>query len=241
MVEIVLSGPGKNALGTPVMQKALSDLRDARGEPVLLRGEGDAFSAGLNLKEIAQLEPEGLTAYLELFDALVVALLTHEAPVVACVNGHAIAGGCVLMLACDLRVSTKQPGARIGLNEVPIGLMFPPRVMKLARARLAPSHAARVLLEGGLYPPAEALRLGLVHEIDFDPETAAKNLLARLAESPRPAYVDTKRELNRAVVDLDPAEIEAFRARVLPYWTSPELKATVATALMKRASESKKS
>lgn len=234
MVDIVLSGPGKNALGTPVMKKALEDLRAAQGQPVLLKGDGNVFSAGLNLKEIAMLEPEGLTAFLSLFDELVVALLRHEAPTVACVNGHAIAGGCVLMLACDLRVAANDDAARIGLNEVAIGLVFPPRVTKLAKSRLAPSHLARVLLEAGLYSPAEALRLGLVHEVADDAEATARKLLAKLGEHPRHAYAETKRDLNRPVLELDAEELAAFEARVLPHWTSPELRQTVAMALMKR-------
>src|SRR5687767_4580722 len=147
MIEIVLDGPGKNALGTPVMTRALADLRQARGEPVLLRGAGDTFCAGLNLKEIATLDGAAMAAYLSLFDELVVTLLGHEAPVVGCLNGHAIAGGCVLALCCDLRVVTAHEAVRIGLNEVAIGLLYPPRVFKLARARLAPSHLARVILE----------------------------------------------------------------------------------------------
>jgi enoyl-CoA hydratase len=219
------------------MQKALADIRAAQGEPILLKGEGDAFSAGLNIKEIAMLEPAALETFLTLFDTLVVTLLSHDAPVVACVNGHAIAGGCVLALCCDIRVSTKNPATRIGLNEVAIGLMFPPRILKLAKSRLAPSHLSRIILEGGLYPPTEALRLGLVHEIDYDPDAAARNVLSRLSENPRAAYVDAKRDLNRAVIDLDPHETEAFKSRVLPFWTSPELRQTVAMTLMKRAAD----
>lgn len=234
MIDVILEGPGKNALGTPVMQKAINDLKQAKGEPVLLKGAGGTFSAGLNLKEIATLDPDGLTTFLGLFDELVVSILSHDAPVVACVNGHAIAGGCVLALACDMRVCTADEGARIGLNEVALGLVFPPRVLKLARARLAPSHLSRVLLEAGLYGPAEAYRLGLVHEVADDAEAAARKLLGTLAEHPRHAYVETKRELNQSVIQLGREEIEAFRARVLPHWTSDELRQTIAMALMKR-------
>jgi enoyl-CoA hydratase len=125
MVDVVLQGPGKNALGTPVMEQLLSDLKAAKGEPVLLTGAGDTFCAGLNLKEIGGLDAGGMESFLELFDRVVVALLSHDAPVVACVNGHAIAGGCVLMLACDLRVATASPAARLGLNEAALAAPRP--------------------------------------------------------------------------------------------------------------------
>ena len=233
MVEIVLKGPGKNALGTPVMQQAIDDLRAADGQPVLLRGDGDAFSAGLNLKEVATLEGDQMERFLGLLDQLVVAILEHPAPVVAYVNGHAIAGGCVVALACDARFAADNTLARIGLNEVAIGLVFPPRVMKLARARLAPSHCQRVILEGGLYAPAEALRLGLVHEVSATAEASARAYLEKLGGYPREAFVEAKRELNKDVLALAPEEMTAYRERILPRWSSPEQRMTIAQALMK--------
>jgi len=234
MREIVLKGRGKNALGSAVMERAIADLGQAAGEAVLLYGDGDAFSAGLDLKELGTLDPPGMTRYLGLLDQLIVALLKHDAPVVAYLNGHAIAGGCVLALACDARIAQDDEALRIGLNEVPIGLVFPPRVLKLARARLAPSHAQRVLLEGGLYPPSEAYRLGLVHEVSVDAETRAREYLGRLDQAPRAAFLAAKRELNRAVLTLDTSELEAFTEEVLPRWSGPELKATIEAVLARR-------
>ena len=233
MIELVLAGPGRNALGTPVMERALQDLYAAKGEPLLVRGEGTCFSAGLNLKEIATLDADQMERFLALLDTLVVGLLEHAGPVVACINGHAIAGGCVIALACDLRVCTSAPATRVGLNEVALGLTFPPRILKLARARLAPSHATRVLLEAGLYAPHEALRLGLVHEVSDHVEQDARKLLEQLARNSREAYAATKRELNEPVLSLNPQEIAAFTERVLPRWTSAELKAKMLNALAK--------
>ncbi len=234
MREIVLKGRGKNALGSPVMERAITDFGEAKGEAVLLRGDGDAFSAGLDLKELLTLDPPGMTRYLGLLDQLIVTILRHDAPVVAFVNGHAIAGGCVLALACDARITLDDESLRIGLNEVPIGLVFPPRVLKLARARLAPSHAQRVLLEGGLYPPSEAYRLGLVHEVSVDAEARAKDYLQRLAASPSAAFGAAKRELNRPILTLETAELEAFAEDVLPRWSSPDLKTTIEAVLAKK-------
>ena len=120
MIELVLAGPGRNALGTPVMERALQDLYAAKGEPLLVRGEGPCFSAGLNLKEIATLDADQMEKFLALLDTLVVGLLEHAGPVVACINGHAIAGGCVIALACDLRVCTSatRPGCCSKLGSI---------------------------------------------------------------------------------------------------------------------------
>lgn len=218
MREIVLDGSGKNALSTSVMRATLDALADAKDEPVLLTGRGDAFSAGLHLKEIASLDDDGLARYLETLDDLVLALFHHPAPVVAHVNGHAIAGGCILALCADVRVATSSPAVRIGLNEVALGLEFPPRIFKLARARLAPSALPRVLLEGGLYAPDVALRLGLVDEVSDDAASLSREILSRLASHPRETYRATKRALREGVLDLHEAEMQAFRDVMLPLW-----------------------
>ena len=142
-VRVVLEGPGKNALSTAVMQKALDDVRDAGTRPLLLTGAGDAFSAGLNLKELQALDPAGMARFLGLLADLVAALFLHAAPTVALVNGHAIAGGCVMALTCDLRVAKDDGNIRIGLNETALGLEFPPSVLRLVRARVSPHAIGR--------------------------------------------------------------------------------------------------
>lgn len=220
MVDIVLQGPGKNALSTGVMRAALAALDAAGDAPVLLTGHGDAFSAGLNLKEVATLDGEGMLRFLETLDALVVRLFTHPAPVVALLNGHAIAGGCILALCADHRVSVDAPSVRIGLNETALGLVFPPRVMKLARARLPRHTLDTVLLDAGLYAPAEALRLGLVDAVSADAEGAARAALSRLASHPAEAYRGNKKLLREGVLDLDDVEARAFRDELIPRWLS---------------------
>lgn len=220
MIAIVLEGPGKNALGTPVMQKALDDIRMSRGEPLLLTGAGDSFSAGLNLKEIAFLDGPGLKAFLGLLDELVGALFSHPAPVVAHVNGHAIAGGCILAMCCDQRIASDDAKLRIGLNEVALGLEFPPKIMRLARARLAPPSLERVLLEAGTYDPTRALALGLVDEIA--PSDAARAraeaVLTTLSSHPRHAYAATKRALREGVLAISPEEALDFDGRMVGAW-----------------------
>ncbi len=230
LVTIVLDGPGKNALGTGVMQTTLDAVRAAGGKPILLTGKGDSFSAGLNLKEIATLDEPGLGRFVGLFDDLVVALLSHDAPLVAAVNGHAIAGGCFLLLCADYRVVTANAGARIGLTEVPMGLPFPPRAFNLAKARIPPHALHRVLLEGATHAPEVAKELGIVDEVAGDPVTRGHLHLEQLAASPRAAYAHTRRALNRSIVELSEVEKRVFEKEMLPLWMKrrAELVATLA-------------
>jgi enoyl-CoA hydratase/carnithine racemase len=228
MNRIVLSAPGKNALSIAVLEGLRRDVEGTRGEPFLLTGAGDVFCAGLNLKELATLDGAGMRRLLAALDGAVEALFHHPAPTAAWVNGHAIAGGCVLAMCCDLAVASADPRIRIGLNETAIGLPFPPRVTALARHRLPPGALERVLLGGGLHPPAEARALGLV---DLVAETAAvaEQELERLAAHPRIAYAMNKRQLRAGA--LTRPDTERIMAEIQPIWDSEETRGRAAAAL----------
>jgi enoyl-CoA hydratase/carnithine racemase len=231
MKNLILSGPGKNALSIALMQRALAEVRSAGPEPIFLRGEGDAFSAGLNLKEIAGLDIEGMTTFLGALEDLVKALYEHPAPVVAWVNGHAIAGGCVIALTADVRVMTAREGARIGLNEVALGLRFPPVTMAMVRARLTAPAAERILLDAALYPAREAKELGLVDVLGEEDD--ARAIAQRLEAHPREIYASTK-EMLRPRLEPDAAQRKAFREETIPFWASPERRAAMLAVLEKR-------
>jgi enoyl-CoA hydratase len=172
--------------------------------------------------------------FLGLLADLVKALYLHPAPTVALVNGHAVAGGCIMAMTCDVRVARAEPSIRIGLNETALGLEFPPAILRLVRARVSPHALDRVVLEAGLYPPEEAARLGLVDEVSADPEGAVAARMAILAGHPRTTYASAKRVLRSGQLDESEAESKRFRDVLLPLWCSDELKMRIASALMKR-------
>lgn len=231
MVEVVLAGPGKNALSRGLMASTRAAVERAAGGPLLLRGDGDAFSAGLNLKEVAALDPEGMRGFLEELMGLVDALFHYPGPTVAAVNGHAIAGGLILALVCDHRVGSRQPRARIGLNEVSLGLRFPPRLLDMVRYRIPAHHHEAVILRGPLLGPDRALAHGLLDELDDDPVAAGRETLAQLAAIPHDAYVALKHDLRAGVGEDDPSSHDRFVRDVLPVWTGPALKERIARFL----------
>jgi enoyl-CoA hydratase/carnithine racemase len=231
--ELVIEGPGKNALGTATMGRILEQLEAAAGAPVLLTGAGDAFSAGLDLREVATLDASRGESFLRLLERCMSALYLYPGPIVAAVNGHAIAGGCIVALCCDYRVATVSPGVKIGMNEVPLGLRFPPRTLSIVRARVPRQHRDRVVLGGRLFAPSEALRAGLVDEVDADPVTVARARLEELAVSPGRAYAQAKADLRGAseqALASDDA-VERWLRESLASWTSPELKSKIAAVL----------
>lgn len=231
MRTIILSGAGKNSLSTALMQRTLAEVRDAKDEPIFLTGDGDAFSAGLNLKEVSSLDVAGMTTFLGTLEELVKALYEHPAPVVAWINGHAIAGGCVLALCADIRVMTAREGVRIGLNEVALGLRFPPLTFAMARARLTAPALERVLLESALYEAEDARALGLVDVVGEEP--VARMMMSKLASHPRDIYAATKLLL-RPRLEIAEEDRRRFREDTIPYWASPERRAALLSVLEKR-------
>lgn len=230
---LLLSAPGRNALSSDHMRRLLAALRDAAGRPLLLAGAEGAFSAGLNLREVAALDRPAMTRFLRLLDELTETLYAYPGPTVACVDGHAIAGGCVLALCCDWRVAADRPELRIGLNEVALGLEFPPLIMNLVRDRVPRRHLERVVLEAGLHDPRTARDLGLVDEVAADPLPVAEAALARLAGVPRATYTATKQTLRGGVLALDDARRRYFEDVIVPAWCAAETRERI-TARLRR-------
>jgi Delta3-Delta2-enoyl-CoA isomerase len=226
MREIVLSNPAKkNATSTAALEALARDLAAAGSAPILLSGAGNVFSAGLDLEEVASLDAAGARRLLDALEGIVEALFQHPAPTVALVNGHAIAGGCVLALCCDHRVAAADPRARIGLNEVAAGLAFPPKTLAMIRARLGGPRAEAVILGARLYDPAGAREAGLVDEVADDARAVALARLEALSRHPREAYARAKKALRGGALALAEGDRRAFEEEILPRWCSEETRA----------------
>lgn len=143
------------------LEAAIAELQRGEVLPVVLTGTGACFCAGLDLRTLYELDRDGLAAFVDRLDATVLAWFTLPRPTVAAINGHAIAGGCVLALAYDMRVAVDD-GALIGTNEVQVGIPFPAVPLAVTRYALSPAHAREVLLGGALYDPDAACARGLV-------------------------------------------------------------------------------
>jgi enoyl-CoA hydratase/carnithine racemase len=225
-----MKGPGKNALGSELMDSLLDRLRDAGEAPLLLTGDGNAFSAGLNLKEVVSLDAARLEVFLGKFDALAERIYSHAGPTVACVNGHAIAGGCVLALCCDYRIAGNNPQIRIGLNELALGVPFPPKALAIVRARVPNQFLHRLLLSAELYSPEAAMDLGIIDEVVHDALDVSRRRLDHLASRPAAAYAATKKDLNAIPTGL--ADADRLRS-VAVHWATPEVRQRLSDALKK--------
>jgi enoyl-CoA hydratase len=144
------------------------------------------------------------------------------------VNGHAIAGGCVLALACDVRLLS---AGRMGLTELVVGVPFPAAALEIARHALGP-RAGRVVLGAQAVEREQALALGMVDELTSpgDLLPRALTLAGELAARSPEAYAMAKAALHRPA-DAAVEATAAGDAAVLAGWTSEETRRRIEAAL----------
>ncbi len=143
---------------------------------VILTGHGEFFSAGLDVIELYQYNEEQIIDFWKVFARLARRLVAFPKPLIAAVSGHSPAGGCVLALGCDYRVMARG-NYRIGLNEIPFGIVVPNTMYNLYGFTIGKGNAYKYLLEGKLHTPEEALACGLVDELSTLEEVEQKAIL----------------------------------------------------------------
>ena len=157
---------------------AFAEVADARA--VVLAGEGASFSAGADvgwMRSSVELTPDENVADALRLRSLLTAIDECPAPVVARVQGHAFGGGCGLVAAADIAVAA--PDAAFAFSEVKLGLV-PAVISPFALAKIGPSAARRYFLTGERFGAAEALRVGLVHEVAGDLDAAVDRIVDEL-------------------------------------------------------------
>ncbi|MGW7518442.1 enoyl-CoA hydratase/isomerase family protein [Streptomyces sp. NPDC054796] len=197
---------------------ALSAVAEARA--VVLTGSGHSFSAGVDLKRIVAGGPRYVEEFLPALSHAMLTLFGHPRPVVAAVNGHALAGGCVLAAACDTRLMSD---GTIGLSELAAGVPFPTVPLEIMRHAVGPALDTMVLGAGRLAPrPAAAI--GLVHEVVGPGELLATALRRAdgLCAVPPEVYAFSKRQLHRPARERIDAARPSEDPRVLEIWSSEQ-------------------
>ena len=195
---------------------------DASVQGVLLASaHPKLFCPGLDLQGLVELNRGDMQRFMLRFSEAMGALYGLAKPVVAAVNGHAVAGGCILALTADWRVLKR--GAQIGLNEVKVGVPLPWSVATLLRASVPPPSLARVALLGRNFADEEALAVGLADELaDADGfEAICLSRLAEFADKDTTAVGTTKAYLRAGFLqEMDAASTQAADD-FLDAWFSP--------------------
>lgn len=157
-----------NALNLALIQElsAYFDEFSARAaKGVILTGHGSIFSVGLDIKELIAQEIEETRVFFEAFFSLVMKIVKAPFPIISAINGHSPAGGCVLAIASDYRVMANNETYRIGLNELPVGIMATPSIFHLYSFWLGHRNAYHYLMTGNQVGPLEAKQVGLIDDV----------------------------------------------------------------------------
>jgi enoyl-CoA hydratase len=197
-------------------------LRSADVRAVVLTGQGRMFCAGVDLPRMLDGGADYIRKFLPALHRLYDAVFFFPKPVVAAVNGHAIAGGCVLACCADRRLMVAG-NARIGVTELLVGVPFPPLAFEVIRFATPPAFFAEVLLTGATYLPDVAQARRLVDELVPAAELLARATTAAktLAALPPATFAQTKAQLRQDAAARVAASAATEQA-VTEIWTRPE-------------------
>ena len=163
---LTLARPPVNALDVELCTAVAEGLRGPRvdgARAVVLTGAGRVFSAGVDLRSVVSGGVEYPRRLLPALTDMFRMAFTLPVPLVAAVNGHAIAGGCVLAACADVVLMSE---GRIGLPEVRVGVPFPRAAIEVVRHAVGDVGARRLMLGAEtVVPAAEAVALGLVGRV----------------------------------------------------------------------------
>jgi len=203
---------------------------------LVLTGTGTVFSAGLDLKAVPLYSPEQQRDLLRALNRMLAKLYACPIPVIGAINGHAIAGGFILVLTTDYRVGPAT-GALFGLTEARVGIPFPAGPMIVLQAELPPQHVRYTTLYPTNYGPDEAKARGILDELQPAERVLERALeVARdMSTIPADAYRRIKQQFRANAI----AQLEKINAEdsdpMLRDWVRGDAAAASAAVLEKRA------
>ena len=163
---------------------------------LVITGQGGMFSAGVDLPRLVRGGGAYAREFVPAMNHAFETLFAFAKPLVAAVNGHAIAGGCVMACCADYRIMGRGPG-RIGIPELLVGVPFPAVPLEIVRFATPPQHIQTLIYRGLTVAADEALRYGLIDAVADSDQVLneAVDVAENLAAIPFEAFHLTKRLL----------------------------------------------
>jgi Delta3-Delta2-enoyl-CoA isomerase len=239
---LALARPPVNALDEALMRRLAAEVARAHADGcggIILTGAGSRYTGGLDLEVLRSGDATALRGLLAAFFDLLETLATSTLPLVAAINGGSPAGGAVLALFCDVRLMVDGP-FRIGLNEVRVGLYPGPLILDVLERVVGRHRAGRLLSEGTMLTPTEALAHGLVDQVTDAEQlmAAAEAWLTSVLALPQTAYRQTRALVRAPLIDRVRVGGSAGRASLLDdlvaHWTEPSARALLAELMSRR-------
>jgi enoyl-CoA hydratase/carnithine racemase len=171
-------------LSEPAVDQIHNCLKDLEKEndvrAIVLIGEGKFFSFGLDIPGFLNYRKTDFARFLTKFTDLYKYLFIYPKPILAAINGHAIAGGCMVATACDYRIMISN-NAKISLNEITFGASVFAGSMVMLKFLVGGRNAEKIVLSGKMFNANEAMELGLVDQVSAEEQFIA-DVRAKAAE-----------------------------------------------------------
>lgn len=201
---VTLDRPPAHALDPSLLSAGAEVIDELLADPpgaVVLTGSGAFFSGGADLRVVPELAPADQAELTRTFNRMFSGWYQFPRPVIAAVNGHAVAGGLVLALCADYRVVGR--AGRFGLTEVKVGIPFPSVAMAIVQGELVPPVVRRLVFRAELFDSATAMQLDLFDEQVDDDQVLdrAMALAHEFAALPRATYEIVKKRLRIDALD----------------------------------------
>lgn len=223
------------------LTRALQEGANESDGAFVLTGSGNAFSAGVDLLRLLREDTAYTRSFLRTFGEMLIAAYALPRPLVAAINGHAIAGGCVLALTCDYKMMAAGQG-RIGLPELRVGVPFPKLALEIIKCSVPANQLPSLLYTGKTVLPDEALALGLVDEV-VPAETlleSAYEIAGQFGNLSTEAFAATKKALRHAVYAMLQSSGAEIDEATMAIWTAESTRSRIQTYLEATLGQKKK-
>jgi enoyl-CoA hydratase/carnithine racemase len=229
---VTLDRPKVNAISETLAEEISARFEELRDDSsvrgVILTGAGKFFSFGFDTAELYEYSKKEMRRYLTKHTGMYTLIFTFPKPVVAALNGHCVAGGCMVALACDYRVMVTGR-AKISLNEIAFGSSIFAGSVEMLRCCVGHKNAETVALGGAMYTPEQARELGLVDELCCPDELTqvAGRVVREMAAKNPPTYACIKNLLRGRVAEQMVKGEQQGIDDFLEIWYTPEVRRNV--------------
>lgn len=199
---------------------------DASVLGAVITGKGNFFSAGLDVIEVFSYDKDQSETFWKGFAGMMYELASWPKPLGSAVNGHSPAGGCIIAITADFRIMA-EGNFKIGLNEVPVGIVVPMPVYKLYAQWVGARNAYQFLIQGKLLNPTEAASAGLVDALVPQEQVlpTAEGLIGQMLKLEPGTFAKTKLNLRGEILRSLKDDFDSSFGDTLSHWWNPAARA----------------
>lgn len=209
----------------PELTNKLQEVEKSEARAAILTGTGQNFCGGVDLFRVVNGGKEYLNQFLPILTDGLYKLFTFRKPTIAAINGHAIAGGCILACACDYRIMSDNSG-KIGVAELQVGVPFPSLPLEIVRFVVPKRHFQEVVYTAQTYDAYGALQRGLIDEV-VKPENLSERafeMAQQLGAIPTDSFQITKRLMRQPTLDRHQHYKQTIDLETEKIWASNEIR-----------------